>query len=318
MVAFTGRCLVHRAEIMQLHGAWGDALEEARRAGRRFAETKNPAAGQAFYRQGELHRLQGEFGAAEEAYREASRCGWEPQPGLALLRLAQGRNDVAAAAIRRVAGETTEPLKRAGLLAGLRRDHAGRRRRRGGARAPAASSARSPRPTRAGCSPRWPRTRGSGRPRGGRRPVCPGARAPCVRSSGTTSRRRTRRRGRACSSGWPAARSATTTRPRWSWRRPAASSRSWERRRTSPASTRWPDAPRRDAHGLTPRELEVLRAGRCRRDQRQIAVGLVISEHTVARHVQNIFAKLRVSSRTAARRVRVRARPRLTPPRGQK
>ena len=77
----------------------------------------NPAAGLAFYRQGELLRLQGQFDAAEEAYREASRCGWEPQPGLAQLRLAQGRADVAAAAIGRAEGEVSEPLKRAGLLA---------------------------------------------------------------------------------------------------------------------------------------------------------------------------------------------------------
>jgi DNA-binding CsgD family transcriptional regulator len=117
VVAFTGRCLLHRAEIMQHHGAWGDALEEARRAGLRFVETMNPTAGLAFYRQGELLRLQGEFEAAEEAYREASRHGWEPQPGLAQLRLAQGRGNVAAAAIRRATGEVSELLKRAGLLA---------------------------------------------------------------------------------------------------------------------------------------------------------------------------------------------------------
>jgi DNA-binding CsgD family transcriptional regulator len=117
MVAFTGRCLVHRAEVMQLQGDWADALEEARRAGRRFVQTMNPVAGLAYYREGELLRLRGELVAAEEAYREASRCGWEPQPGLSQLRLAQGRPDSAAAAIRRATGEASDPLKRAGLLA---------------------------------------------------------------------------------------------------------------------------------------------------------------------------------------------------------
>ena len=92
MVSFTGRCLIHRAEIMQLHGSWADALVEAERAGQRSEEGANlGAAGEAHYRQGELQRLRGEFAAAEEAYRAASRWGREPQPGLALLRLAQGR-----------------------------------------------------------------------------------------------------------------------------------------------------------------------------------------------------------------------------------
>ncbi len=74
------------------------------------------ALGHAAYQQGEVRRLQGEFDAAEEGYREASRFGREPQPGLALLRLAQGDRKAAAAAIRRALGETTEPLSRAALL----------------------------------------------------------------------------------------------------------------------------------------------------------------------------------------------------------
>ena len=116
MVAFTGRCLVHRAEIMQLHGAWQEALEEARRAAKRRGLGEAGVA-QAFYRQGDVHRLQGELAAAENTYRNASRHGWEPQPGLALLRLAQGNVEAASAAIRRTVVETSNPLRRAALLA---------------------------------------------------------------------------------------------------------------------------------------------------------------------------------------------------------
>ena len=118
LVAFTSTCLVHRAEILQARGAWAEAIEEARRAcerARLSVEQRPPAA--AFYQQGEIHRLRGEFGAAEAAYAEASRGGADPQPGLALLRLAQGDTASAAASIRRALSATPERLRRTRLLA---------------------------------------------------------------------------------------------------------------------------------------------------------------------------------------------------------
>jgi len=117
IVAFTGSCLVHRAEILQLEGAWPDAIAEAGRACERFRQgidPQPPAA--AFYQRAEMHRLRGAFTAAEADYRRASGFGCEPQPGLALLRLAQGAAAAAAAAMRRVLGATTDPLCRARLL----------------------------------------------------------------------------------------------------------------------------------------------------------------------------------------------------------
>ena len=103
LVPYRGQCLIHRTEIMAMHGAWPDAADEARRACDRLAG--EPAVGDAFYQRAELHRLLGEYAAADAAYREATRWGREPQPGLALLRLAQGRSEIAAAGIRRVVDE---------------------------------------------------------------------------------------------------------------------------------------------------------------------------------------------------------------------
>ncbi len=116
MLAFTGICQVHRAEIMQLRGAWPDALSEARRACERAERADRKPPGAALYQQAEIHRLCGNFAKAEDAYRAASERGHEPQPGLALLRLAQGRTDVACAAIRRLIGAPGDRLHRARLL----------------------------------------------------------------------------------------------------------------------------------------------------------------------------------------------------------
>jgi len=115
-VPFRGQCLVHRSEIMQLRGEWSEALGEVEQARDRLADPpRQPALGMACYQQGELHRLRGEFAAAEEAYREAARWGREPHPGLALLWLAQGNVEASAAAIRRVVDEA-QALNRATML----------------------------------------------------------------------------------------------------------------------------------------------------------------------------------------------------------
>jgi DNA-binding CsgD family transcriptional regulator len=118
MVTHQGLCLVHRAELMTLGGAWREALEEAHQVDERFTRgvLNQRALGHAAYRRAEIHRLRGKFEDAEADYRAASRLGREPQPGLALLRLAQGNRDAAAAAIRRALSETTQGLKRAALL----------------------------------------------------------------------------------------------------------------------------------------------------------------------------------------------------------
>jgi ATP/maltotriose-dependent transcriptional regulator MalT len=116
LVPFSGHCLVHRAEIMQLHGAWPDALEAAQQARERLLQRPQPAVGAAFYQQAELHRLRGEFAQAEAAYQQASRWGREPQPGLARLRLVQGQVDAAAAAIRRVVDAAQDRVARSRLL----------------------------------------------------------------------------------------------------------------------------------------------------------------------------------------------------------
>ena len=118
LVPYSGQCLTRRAEILQLQGAWAEASAAAAGACERLLQRAgHPASGAAFYQCGELHRLRGDSAEAEEAYRSASRYGRKPQPGLALLRLAQAQTEAAATSIRLAVDEARSGPGRTRLLA---------------------------------------------------------------------------------------------------------------------------------------------------------------------------------------------------------
>jgi DNA-binding CsgD family transcriptional regulator len=296
MVAFTGRCLVHRAEVLQLDGAWRDALDEARRAGQRFVETKNPAAGLARYRQGELLRLQGEFAAAEQAYREASAFGWEPQPGLAQLRLAQGRADAAAAAIRRAEAATTLALERARLLPAFVEIMVAIGEVESARRAcreldELASVYESEMLAALVARAEGAVHLADGDPQAALGPLRRAGETWLALEAPYEIARTRLLVGEACRLlGDQEAADLEQV----------AARRIFERLGARPDLVRFEVPATAGAHGLSRRELEVLRLVATGKSNREIAAALVISEHTVARHVQNIFAKLRLSSRAAA------------------
>jgi DNA-binding CsgD family transcriptional regulator len=302
MVAHTGVCLVHRAEIMQLQGAWDAAFEEARRAADRFAEgvLNVRVCGKAYYRQGEVHRLRGERRAAEESYREASRRGYEPQPGLALLRLAEGKRDAASSAIRRVLDEAALQRARAALLpayveimlAGGEIEEARSacreletiseahhsdmlRAMSAEARGALALAERDPQTALIALRDAWQAWQELEAPyEAARVRVLVGLGCRAVGDEDTAE-----------------------------WELDAARG-VFDRLGAAPDVARVDSLtarPQADAtHGLTKRELQVLRLLARGATNRSIAAELVLSERTIDRHVSNIFAKLRVSTRAAA------------------
>jgi ATP/maltotriose-dependent transcriptional regulator MalT len=114
MCNFTGECKVRRAELKQLNGRWSDALDEL--DGVSFHEFERWAGGRAACVRGNLDRMLGRFDSAEEQFSLASRLGEDPQPGLALLRLARGSLQAAAAMVRRSLAEGHQPGRRIQLL----------------------------------------------------------------------------------------------------------------------------------------------------------------------------------------------------------
>lgn len=301
LVPYRGRCLVHRAELMLLHGTWPDAQQEAEKACHRLCDRPGEAGtGYAFYLCGELHRLRGEWSEAERAYAQASRWGHAQQPGLALLRLAQGKVDAAGASIRRILDEDGRGTTRAAILPAyieIMLAVEDMPAAQAGADELAEMAERLDalflRALAAGA--RGAIRLAEGDPRAALGPLREACRFwedlevpyELARTRGLI--------GRACErlGDVDSARMEFDT-ARWYLRELGASP---ELSRL-PAHASGDTAPHR--HGLTPRELQVLRLIASGKTNKAIALELCVSERTIDRHVGNILAKLNVPSRTAA------------------
>jgi DNA-binding CsgD family transcriptional regulator len=297
LVPFRGQCLVYRAELMQLNGDWQDAAIEVERARHLLADPPQPAIAIAYYREAELHRVRGNHEEAERSFRAATERGHRPHPGLALLRLAQGRADEALGAITAALDQTAGQPARAALLAALAEI--------------AAAASRPERATEAATelaalaaeigSPFLDATAAhatglAALARGAPAEALPPleeALAIWLRLPAPYEAARTRVLIAEASTelGDPTRAEDERALARDTFRSLGAAD---DLRALDPAGNEAAPA------GLTPRELKVLSLVATGMTNRAIAANLTISEKTVARHLSNIFGKLGVSSRSAA------------------
>jgi DNA-binding CsgD family transcriptional regulator len=301
LVPYRGQCLVHRAQVLALEGRWAEAMEEITRARERLADPPNqPAVGMAWYETGELLRRQGRHDEAEDCYRRASRHGHAPQPGMLLLRLAQGRSGEARAAVDAALATVTSSADRWPLLAAASEvccacgDPAAAREAAGEldavAREQAGQWLQAMAATAVGCvllAEGAPRDAGSVLRRAWQ--AWQELRVPYE-----AARVRVRL-GEVCAAlgdtdgallEWDAARYVFEDLG-------AIDDLARVTARLSP------EAPSRPS-GLTDREVEVLRLVAQGCTNREVADALFLSEHTVRRHLQNVFGRLGVSTRSAA------------------
>ncbi len=305
LVPYRGVCLIHRSQLQQIAGDWSMAMATAHEACRRLSEPPHPALGAAYYQEAELHRLRGEFDDAEATYRKANRVGFQPMPGMALLELARGDPDAAAGAIRRVVAEREAPVDRPPLLAAAV-DILGLCGDEDGARVAADELAGIAARSNAGVlSAMAAQAVGSVLLVEGE----PAEALPRLRDASTAWQQmqmpyeRARSGvllGLACAAlGDPtsvdlefgSAREIFTelgARPDLRHLEQLSAERSEVRPRTAVSPL------------LSAREREVLVHVAAGETNRTIAAALVISEHTVGRHLENIFAKLGVTTRAAA------------------
>jgi DNA-binding NarL/FixJ family response regulator len=298
-VLFAGICRVHRSQVLHITGRWEQAEREAVRVCEELAQVHVSGASEGFYQVGEIRRLRGELGAAEQSYERAHEGGRDPQPGLALLRLAQGRPDSASASIHAaLVAEGENRLARAPLCA---------------AEVEIALATRSLDTARRACE-ELESTAAVYRT-SGLEAMAAHARGALALDEGAADSalsilRDACRRWRELGADYNASKVCVLLARAYEAVGDAdAASRELEAaasafdRLGAVLDARVVAALRRQEHapgGLSDREVEVLALVAIGRSNREVAKALFISQKTVARHLSNIFTKLGVSRRTEA------------------